>query len=32
MSQVVSTTLPDNTAEKLKKLAQSLGKTPSEAL
>ena len=30
MSQVVSTTLPDNTAERLKKLALSLGQTPGE--
>ncbi len=30
MSQIVSTTLSDNTAERLKKLALSLGKTPGE--
>jgi len=30
MSQVVSTRLPDHTAERLKRLARRLGKTPSE--
>jgi len=30
MSQVISTRLPDRTAERLKQLARQLGKTPSE--
>ncbi|MCZ8305126.1 MAG: hypothetical protein O9336_00190 [Microcystis sp. LE19-98.1E] len=30
MSQVVSARLPDHTAERLKRLARRLGKTPSE--
>ena len=30
MSQVISTRLPDRTAERLKQLARRLGKTPSE--
>jgi hypothetical protein len=30
MSQVVSTRLPDHTAERLKRFARQLGKTPSE--
>lgn len=30
MSQVVSTRLPDRTAERLKRFARQLGKTPSE--